>query len=147
VAAEEEPWAPLFVGAVVGGPTAHNRPVSDGIGLLARLAREAPWQPTDQETGVDVVFHVPGPLVSPDYEGLRTGTLSRRDRLIMIQVAVPADLGSREQHDVSNHLADRLVEAVELARTTVAGRKAALPVRQALPVARFVAERVGEDVG
>ncbi|MEU8295674.1 hypothetical protein AB0C04_00080 [Micromonospora sp. NPDC048909] len=84
---------------------------------------------------------------APDYKGLRTGTLSRRDRLIMIQVAVPADLGSREEHEVSRYLADRLVEAVELARTTVVGRKAALPVRQAVPMARFVAERVGEDVG
>ncbi|WP_258050067.1 hypothetical protein [Streptomyces finlayi] len=39
--AVEGRWAPLFIGAVVGGPTAHNRPVSDGIGLLARLADEA----------------------------------------------------------------------------------------------------------
>ncbi|MEV0489524.1 hypothetical protein [Streptomyces atratus] len=145
MAAEEEPWAPLFIGAVVGGPTAHNRPVSDSIGLLARLADEAPWQPTDEETGVDVVFHVPGPLLAPDYEGTRTGTLSRRERLITMQIAVPADLGTRGEREVSRYLADRLVEAVDVARTTVARRKATLAVGQAVPMARFVAERVHDE--
>ncbi|MBM7829448.1 hypothetical protein JOE59_000153 [Agromyces cerinus] len=74
---------------------------------------------------MDVVFHVPGPLLTPDYEGIRTGTLSRRDRLIQVQVAVPADLGSLGEQEVCRHLADRLVEAVDLAKATVARRKAA----------------------
>ncbi|MGW8884441.1 hypothetical protein [Streptomyces sp. NPDC055749] len=139
-------WAPLFIGAVVGGPTTRNRPVSDGIGLLARLADEAPWEPADDETGVDVVFHVPGPLLVPGYEGTRTGTLSRRERLIGMQIAVQADLGARGEREVARHLADRLVEAVDLARTTVARRKATLGVRQAVSVAGFVAGRIGADV-
>ncbi|WP_328910280.1 hypothetical protein OG230_12595 [Streptomyces sp. NBC_00234] len=138
-------WAPLFIGAVVGGPTARNRPVSDGVGLLARLADEAPWRPTDEETGVDVVFHVPGPLIAPDYEGTRTGTLSRRDRLIAMQIAVPADLNTRGEREVVRYLADRHVEGVDLARTTVARRKATLAVDQAVPKARFVAEHVHDE--
>ncbi|KRC60971.1 hypothetical protein ASE14_08440 [Agromyces sp. Root81] len=147
MAIEEEPWAPLFIGAVVGGPTRQNRPVSDGIGVLARAAHEASWEATDQETGVDVVFHVPGPLLAPDYEGIRSGTLSRRHRLIQVQIAVPADLGSRGEREVCRYLADRLVEAADLAKATVARRKAALEVDQAVLIARFAAERIGRDEG
>ncbi|QNE77169.1 hypothetical protein F0344_23455 [Streptomyces finlayi] len=88
---------------------------------------------------MDVVFHVPGPLLAPDYEGTRTGTLSRRERLITMQIAVPSDLGTRGQREVSRYLADHLVEAVVVARTTVARRKAMLAVGQAVPMARFVA--------
>ncbi|MFF3290684.1 hypothetical protein [Streptomyces sp. NPDC003023] len=142
MAVEDDSWAPLFVGAVVGGPTARNRPLSDGVGLLARLADEAPWTPSEDETGVDVVFHIPGPLMAPDYEGVRSGSLSRRERLIMVQVAVPDEVCDEGPEGVAAHLAARLVEAVDLAVATVAKRKAALPVWQAVPMARSVADRI-----
>ncbi|WP_328910279.1 hypothetical protein OG230_12590 [Streptomyces sp. NBC_00234] len=64
-----------------------------------------------------------------------------------IQIAVPADLNTRGEREVVRYLADRLVEGVDLARTTVARRQATLCVRQAVPVARFVAGRIGADVG
>lgn len=76
--AASRPRRPLYVSAVVGGNSAANARVDAGISVLARLVREqeealpAPEDPS-VEAAVDVTFHVPGPLLSPDYEGIRTG--------------------------------------------------------------------------
>ncbi len=41
---------------------------------------------------LNVVFHLPGRVVKPDYTGLRTGTFSRKQKTLMIQAAVPEPL-------------------------------------------------------
>ena len=41
---------------------------------------------------VNVVFHVPGSISSPDWEWLRDAKFSRRDQLLMVQVAVPEEV-------------------------------------------------------
>jgi hypothetical protein len=38
---------------------------------------------------LNVVFHVPGEVVAPDYEGIRAGRFSKSDGLLMVQVALP----------------------------------------------------------
>jgi hypothetical protein len=38
---------------------------------------------------LNVVFHVPGDLWKPEFAGMRTGRLSRRQHLLMVQVAIP----------------------------------------------------------
>jgi hypothetical protein len=41
---------------------------------------------------VNVVFHVPGAVSGPDWDGLRDGKFSRKKQLLMIQVAVAPEL-------------------------------------------------------
>ncbi|MCA8992497.1 MAG: hypothetical protein KDA88_10980 [Planctomycetaceae bacterium] len=41
---------------------------------------------------INVVFHVPGSLGKPDWDGLRDATYSRKLQLLMVQVAVPDDV-------------------------------------------------------
>lgn len=49
----------------------------------------------DQRTGVasplavSVVFHIPGQHLEPEFTGVRTSTFSRKERRLMIQVALP----------------------------------------------------------
>jgi hypothetical protein len=49
---------------------------------------------TDFEAGpaINVVFHVPGSLGRPDWDGIRDATFSRQRQLLMVQVAVPTNM-------------------------------------------------------
>jgi hypothetical protein len=38
---------------------------------------------------VNVVFHVPGHLLRPEFEGVRTSSFFRKDSLLIVQVALP----------------------------------------------------------
>ncbi|MEV6598724.1 hypothetical protein AB0M36_17965 [Actinoplanes sp. NPDC051346] len=138
---EEPGWKPLYVSSIVGGGTPGNRSIRDALQRLARAADSVEWSGGEDETGVDVVFHVTGPLIAPpDYSGMRTGTLSRKRRLITVQVAVPVELEAVPEEEALRVFARDLVDATELARTTVARRKDTLPVRQAGQVAERAAQ-------
>ena len=60
---------------------------------------------------VNVVFQLPGRFLTPEFVGVRSGTFSRKERLLMVQVAVPAEPTSTPDTDVRILLRD----AVELA--------------------------------
>jgi hypothetical protein len=113
---DQEPWRPLSIGAVSGGGPATDAVVRE-ISTLARCVRRAveglgPGDDANQ-AAVNVVFHVPGPLLSPDYEGMRTGSWIGKRRLQVVQVAVPSDLG--DPAEVTEFLASNLESAVPLA--------------------------------
>jgi len=58
---------------------------------------------------INVVFHVPGELLSLDWEGVRTGTYRRRDNHLMVQATVPPS----PPKDPRPYLVERLREAIE----------------------------------
>lgn len=43
---------------------------------------------------INVVFHVPGSLGCLDWDGIRDAKYSRKQKLLMIQVAVPENIGA-----------------------------------------------------
>ena len=45
----------------------------------------------DSELSLNVEFQVPGNLITPDFQGVRTGTFRKADRLLKIQVALPVN--------------------------------------------------------
>jgi hypothetical protein len=103
---DSEPTYVLSVGAVYGGP--EQQLWRDGVNsLMQRVAtmREG----VASQLNVNVVFHVPGSVLSPDYEGVRTGSFSKRDSLLMIQVALPLD----PPGDVGSCLRAAIVSAVD----------------------------------
>jgi hypothetical protein len=83
---EEQP-EPLSLGSVVE-PSMDNKPWREAIRALsvgvadARQAKQVPLN-------LNVVFHVPGRQFKPEFSGVRTGRYSAKDRLLMVQVAVP----------------------------------------------------------
>ena len=81
-------WESLAIGAVYGGvggrPTAWQEEIS-AVGLAVMSVRGSSVSPL----ALNVVFHVPGEVISPDYTEMRTGKLSRIDRTLMVQVPVP----------------------------------------------------------
>jgi hypothetical protein len=60
---------------------------------------------------VNVVFQVPGRFLTPEFEGIRSGTFSRKERRLMVQVALPLDVSATPDADLRTFVRD----AVELA--------------------------------
>jgi hypothetical protein len=86
----DEPVEALSIGSVVGGPNSSNQPWTDAItDLCRRVAASRPETPAD--LNVNIVFHVPGHIIQPDYSGVRTGTYSSKQALLMVQVALPEE--------------------------------------------------------
>jgi hypothetical protein len=101
---QEHPEA-LSIGSVVGGPettkweaaiTEVRRQVDEAcVGITSPLK-------------VNVVFHVPGSILKPDYEGVRTGSFFRKHGLLVVQVALPEEA----PEDPAAHLRRAMVAAI-----------------------------------
>jgi hypothetical protein len=81
---------------------------------------------------VDIVFHVPGSILKPEHVGLRTGSFSRKERMLQVQIAVPEEL--MESPDLRRFLLKSIREAIRLAEPRFA--KAAIPY----PLAEYLAQ-------
>ena len=105
----------FYIGSLLGGPELSGAPVDK---ILTRLARAShAYQETDgiaSEGGLDIVYHVPGSIMEPEFEGLRTGKFSKKEKMLMVQIAVPT-LFENERH-LEDFLVEALREAVHLAK-------------------------------
>jgi hypothetical protein len=87
-ATSASPVLALSVGAIVGGITDTPQRWGDAAMALSRqlgAARDS----ADSPIKVNVVYHVPGEIWVPDFQGVRRGRYSKTDRDLMVQVAVP----------------------------------------------------------
>jgi hypothetical protein len=106
---------PLAIGAILGGANAANRPWMEAITDISR--RVEPLR-----TGVasplciSVLFHVPGHVLQPEFQGVRTGPYSKKRGQLTVQVAVPATAPSDARADVQAMLAQAIDEAELWAR-------------------------------
>lgn len=80
----------LSVGIIVGGFTAESRIWREALIRLSR-AVSGLRDHVDSELNINVEFQVPGNLLAPDFQGVRTGTFRKADRLLKVQVALPVD--------------------------------------------------------
>ena len=81
---------PLSVGVIVGGFTVESRIWRDA---LVRLSRPVSGirNHLDSSLNINVEFQIPGHLIAPDFQGIRTGMFRKADCLLKIQVAVPVN--------------------------------------------------------
>lgn len=84
----DEPVKVISLGSVIGGRTLANRGWSEAIRELTRRIA-AHRDGVESAVNVNVEFHVPGNLLRPEFEGIRTGAFSKSDSLIKVQVALP----------------------------------------------------------
>lgn len=114
----------LYVGIVTGGPDAEHSPMEHAasrIGLAIQARRGT--SSIGSEASLNVVFHLPGNLSAVDFNGLRSGTFSRKKKLLMIQVAVPEE--ELEAEDPEHFIFWAMREAVAMAAP--AFKKAKIP--------------------
>lgn len=105
----------FYVSSVLGGPELSGAPVDTIITRLAMAAHA--YQEAHEiasEGGLDIVYHVPGSILQPEFEGLRTGKFSNKEKMLMVQIAVPALFDSR--HHLEKFLVESLREAIQLAK-------------------------------
>jgi hypothetical protein len=70
---------------------------------------------------LNVVFHVPGQFLTPEFTGLRTGRFSKKDLTLMVQVAMP-DVPAPP--NAVPLLYDLVADAIDLAEEFALRRKA-----------------------
>ncbi len=80
----------LSVGIIVGGFTAQSKIWREALIRLSMDVSEIRDQ-LESDFNINVEFQIPGHLLSPDFQGVRTGAFRKADRLLKIQVAVPVD--------------------------------------------------------
>ena len=115
-----EPPELLSIGVVRGGPSPGNQLVNEALmGYLRMVMREARAFP-NEGLRINVVFHIPGPIFQPDYEGVHATKLERKSNSILVTAAVPTTL---KFDDVSRYFADVLREARQKALEYAAKRK------------------------
>ncbi|NNB87772.1 hypothetical protein D7X99_16180 [Corallococcus sp. AB032C] len=100
----------MYIGAVFGGPELADAPIEKAIRLIGKA--RGPIEKSDSGA-LDIVFHVPGSLLKPEFTGVRTAKFSRKERMLMLQIAVPEE--QVHTPDV-RWLLDAIREAVRLAR-------------------------------
>ena len=80
----------LSVGVIVGGFTAQSKVWREALMRLSRDLSGIAGQ-LKSDFRINVEFHVPGHILSPEFQGVRTGTFRKADRHLKVQVAVPND--------------------------------------------------------
>lgn len=107
----------LYVSAIIGGPELSKALIAD---VLARVFSE---ERIDGGTNLDIVFHVPGSAFAPEFEGLRTGRLSRQENILQVQVAVPPSVVRMPRKEIIDFVFDSLRQAIQLARVKLTKAK------------------------
>lgn len=103
----------LFLSDILGGPEQVDKPFSKKADEICRRKDRYQKDAISPEDGtINVVFQYPGSLLQPDFVGVRTGSFSKKKRMLVVQVAFPGDMLSSNSF-VKHYLAflkDALVE-------------------------------------
>jgi hypothetical protein len=88
----------ILIGAHHGGPELRGTPIERAITAAMRAAIEARGGSEEGSTpAVNVVFCTPGSIVGrPDWDHGRIAKYSAKSKLVLVQVAVPADVVGSE---------------------------------------------------
>jgi hypothetical protein len=125
----------ITIGAVFGGGELSGTSID-------RALRGFTFPPDDSlPFSLNVVFHVPGSIVGgPDYVGMRTAKFSRKQKMLMIQVAVPKEMV--DSPDVRAFLFSSVREAVFTAAPFLRKKGVEYPVERVLDIVRM---KEGQD--
>ncbi len=119
----EEGAQTLSLGVIVGGATLANKPWDAAIRDLSIRIGEA-RRGVEAPLNLNVVFHVPGNMLKPEFAGVRTGRFSKSRALLMVQVAVPEEVPS----DPMIYLKNTIHAAIDEAAQWAAKRKVPIDV-------------------
>lgn len=103
----------MYISQIYGGPELVGSAFDRALALVTRL--RGPADEPGRDASLDMVFHVPGSQLSPDYDGVRTGRLSKRQRMLQVQIAVPPELLRRSEAEIVAFLLDSLRDGVRIA--------------------------------
>jgi hypothetical protein len=105
----------ISIGAIVGGP---GSAFFDNI--LCEFMRhcESEGHLTGESVRVNIVYHMPGSILSPDFIGIRPAKFSRKEKRLMIQVAVEDEMITvRDRNEIMEYIIDVALQAIEVAKS------------------------------
>jgi hypothetical protein len=112
----------LYIGGIFRGPELERSRIYKVIGALTLAKDSAQPQvvnPTDGE--LDLVYHVPGSLFKVDFQGIRTGRISKKERIMQVQMAVPE--AALNAPNLLSILTDLLRQAVKVGSERLAKKE------------------------
>ena len=98
----------LAVGIKIGGPSPAKELVNEALMGYGRLVISERAAFPNEGLRINIVFHVPGPIFQPDYEGVHATKLDRKNERVLVVAAVPSTL---QFDEVSGYFAKVLREA------------------------------------
>ena len=134
----------IGIGIQMGGPEQRDSAVRAVLLKAMQTAKRVrdPSYSDGDEAWINPIFIVPGSLLGPDFEGLKAGHFSRREKGFVIQVAVPKTVA--EGAGVQRFVVQSLRDCVQLAASTFSSKGMAFPALKAEKVIRSI-ERALSD--
>ena len=86
---------------------------------------------TAQTPGINVVFHVPGRLLAPDWSELRIERFSRKKQLLLVSVPVPQEIIGSDLSLIHRFVVESLRSASNLALEVFHDKGIAFPIADA----------------
>ena len=104
----------IAIGVQTGGPehkeSAIRKALVTAMGVAMRI-RDKNYN-DGSETWINPIFIVPGSLLNPDFEGYKLGHFSKKEKGLVVQIAVPQAVANGE--NINSFIGSSLREAVRL---------------------------------
>ena len=136
----------ISIGSVLKGPELRGSHTDRILTEIAKAAMECRGAfEFGASPAVNVVFYVPGSLGSPDWEGVRDGKYSRKQQVLMVQVAVPSHLMGAAS--LKAHLLESLHGANAVCFELFCQKGLRFPLQEAEALVERIKERVTRSSG
>jgi hypothetical protein len=130
----------ISIGAILGGGELAGSKIDR---LICRFSSALPPVQNLSAASVNIVFHVPGSIVKPDYSGIRTGKFSAKLKKLMIQVPVPEIM--LESPELEPFFHKSIIEAIAMAGKFFAKKKIQFVESDYLAIVEEVNRRLREQ--
>jgi hypothetical protein len=110
----------LAIGVSQRGSSPANELVYEALMSYMRMVIKERAAFPNEGLRLNIVFHVPGPIFQPDYQGVHATKFDRKGERVLVVAAVPAALKFDE---VSRYFVDVLRQARDETTSYVAKRK------------------------
>jgi hypothetical protein len=113
----------IAIGVETGGPEHKGSAIREALVMamgVAMRVRDKNYN-DGSETWINPIFIVPGSLLNPDFEGYKLGHFSKKEKGLVVQIAVPQAVANGE--NINSFIGSSLREAVRLAAARFQSKK------------------------
>jgi len=134
----------IGIGVQMGGPEQKDALIKKALVSAMSIAEKARGSDfrDGSEAWVNPIFIVPGSLLKPEFEGYELGHFSKKEKGLVVQIAVPEQVAKGE--DIVEFIGESLREAMRLAAAHFASKGISFSILKAEKVIRVIESGVEE---